>query len=205
MKLSKTETKNLVEIILVWTFLNLTFNMFGLMISKLLNPAEFTYLENIANEFVKPLLIQSLLFGICLTVAFIYLKNKKFSFYLFVLVQFVVFHIIFLLSLKIHHGLHFVSTFNNLGLQYLGLNGQYLIDVLYLYFPINGTYENNMFMPANILTFYLHWILLNLVYYAALTWISIKTVKYFFENKTEIHENKIEIQEPKVDIQSEEL
>lgn len=196
MKLSKTEAKKLVEIILIWIFLNITFNMFGLWFSKLLKATEFTYLENIVSEFVKPIFIQSLIFGVCLSIAFRFLKNKKFSFYLFAIVQFVIFHIIFFLNLKIHHGLHFVSTFDNLGLQYLGLNGQYLVDVLYLYFPINGFFENNMFKPDNLLQFYSYWVLFILVYYIALTWISIKTGNYFFKSKTEIQsKDKTELSE----------
>lgn len=205
MKFSKPDINHLVQIILTWTFFNLTFNMFGLLITKLINEAEYTYLDSIANEFVKPLIIQSLLFGVCISAAFMFLKNKKLAHYLFVLVQFVVFHIIFILNLKIHHGLHFVSTFHNLGLQYLSINGQYLIDVLYLYFPINGNFENNMFMPDNVYTFYLHWIFLNLVYYFGLTGITIKTVKYLFDHNAEIQENKVDIQEIKAEIHSEDL
>ena len=197
MKISKSEIKYISQIILSWTFINLSFNLIGLWISKLLNEADYTYIESIGNEFVKPLVIQSVLFGICLSVAVIYLKNKKLYNYFYVFVQFVIFHSIFFLNLKIHHGIHFETTFNNLGLRYLSYSGQYLIDVLYLYFPINGNFDNGAFMPGNIGTFYLHWILLNLVYYFVITWISIQVAKFFFENNTEIHskpliENKTE-------------
>lgn len=197
MKISKSEIKYISQIILSWTFINLAFNLIGLWISKLLNEADYTYIESIGNEFVKPLVIQSVLFGICLSVAVIYLKNKKLHNYFYVFVQFVIFHSIFFLNLKIHHGIHFETTFNNLGLRYLSYSGQYLIDVLYLYFPINGNFDNGAFMPGNIGTFYLHWILLNLVYYVVITWISIQVAKFFFENNTEIHskpliENKTE-------------
>jgi len=197
MKISKSKIKYISQIILSWTFINLAFNLIGLWISKLLNEADYTYIESIGNEFVKPLVIQSVLFGICLSVAVIYLKNKKLYNYFYVFVQFVIFHGIFFLNLKIHHGIHFETTFNNLGLRYLSYSGQYLIDVLYLYFPINGNFDNGAFMPGNIGTFYLHWILLNLVYYFVITWISIQVAKFFFENNTEIHskpliENKTE-------------
>lgn len=197
MKISKSKIKHISQIILSWTFINLAFNLIGLWISKLLNEADYTYIESIGNEFVKPLVIQSVLFGICLSIAVIYLKNKKLYNYFYVFVQFVIFHGIFFLNLKIHHGIHFETTFNNLGLRYLSYSGQYLIDVLYLYFPINGNFDNGAFMPGNIGTFYLHWILLNLVYYVVITWISIQVAKFFFENNTEIHskpqiENKTE-------------
>ena len=140
MKVSKPEIKYLSQTILTWTFLNLTFNMIGLFITKRLNEAEFSYIESIKNEFVMPLIIQSLIFGFCLTAACMLLANKKFKEYLFVAFQFVVFHSIFFLNLKIHHGLHFESTFNNIGMRYLSNSGQYLVDILYLYFPINGVF-----------------------------------------------------------------
>jgi hypothetical protein len=105
--------------------------------------------------------------------------------------------------LKINNGFHFVTTFNNLGLKYLSLCGQYLIDILYLYFPINGNFENNLFMPANLGTFYIHWILLNLVYYFALTCITIITVKYLFVKKIKIKKYNTKIKE-KTDFQTEE-
>jgi len=185
MKILKTESKYLIQTFITWTFLNLSLNMVGLFITKLLNEAEFTYFESITNEFVKPLIIQSLLFGLCFTLAIVLLKKNKFVPYIFVAFQFIVFHIIFILNLKIHHGLHFESTFHNVGLSYLSYSGQYLIDILYIYFPINGNFENGLFMPDNLGTFYIHWILLNVAYYAALTWVSLKTATFFFENKNE--------------------
>ena len=200
MKLLKSEIKYLVQLILTWTFLNLALNMIGLFITKLLNDAEFSYMDSISNEFVKPLVIQSLLFSICLSVAFVLLRNMKYakySSYIFVVFQFVVFHIIFFLNLEIHHGLHFQSTFSNVGLSYLSYSGQYLIDILYLYFPINGNFDNGLFRPDNLGTFYIHWILLSLVYYIGLTWISMKAEKYIFDNEPELQKinNKEESQD----------
>jgi len=185
MRISKPDIIYSGKIILCWTFINVAFNLIGLWISKLLNEADYTYFESISNEFVKPLVIQSVLFGACLAIAVAFLKNRKFYNYFFVAVQFVLFHIIFFLNLKIHHGIHFETTFSNIGLRYLSYSGQYLIDILYLYFPINGNFDNGAFMPSNIGTFYVHWILLNLIYYIGLTWISIKIAKFFFENNSE--------------------
>lgn len=186
MKISKSELSYLGQVILTWTFINITFNMFGLLITKLLNEAEYTYLDSITNQFVKPMAIQSFVFGICLTLAYLFLKNKKTAHYVFVFVQIIVFHLILVLNLKIHHGLHFETTFSNIGLQYLSNSGQYLVDVLYLYFPIDGNFENGAFKPTQLGNFYLHWILLNILYYLALTWVAIKSVKLLFENKPTI-------------------
>jgi len=186
MKISTSEIKSIVRTIVSWTFLNLALNMIGLFITKLLNAAEYGYFESITNEFVKPLIVQSLLFGICLTVGFAFLKNKKYAPYAFAAFQFIIFHVIFFLNLKIHHGLHFESTFTNFGLSYLSYCGQYLVDILYLYFPISGIFENGLFKPDNLGTFYIHWILLNIVYYFAITWVSLKVTTFFFKNKTDI-------------------
>ena len=159
--------------------------MIGLFITILLNEAEFSYFDSITTEFVVPMLIQSLLFGIFSTAGMIWLKDRKYKLYTFAAFQVVIFHLIFLLNLKIHHGIHFDTTFHNIGLRYLSNTGQYMIDILYLYFPINGNFDNGLFQPNNLGTFYIHWILLNLVYYFAVTWISIRIAKYFFEDKQE--------------------
>lgn len=185
MKVSKPEFKYLGQSILTWTFLNLSLNMIGLFITKLLNEAEFSYIENIKNEFVMPMVIQSLLFGVCITAATIWLKEKKYKDYIFVAFQIIVFHIIFFLNLRIHHGMHFETTFNNIGLRYLSYSGQYFIDILYLYFPINGNFEFGLFQPDNLATFYIHWIFLNIAYYIGLTWLSIKVAGFFFDNEKE--------------------
>jgi hypothetical protein len=185
MKITKSELIYIGQVILTWTFVNIAVNMLGLWFSKLLNAVEFTYLESITNEFVKPILIQSFLFGFCLLLGYQFLKDKKKAIYVFTILQIIVFHIILFLSIKIHHGLHFVSTFNNFGLQYLSNCGQYLVDVLYVYFPIDGTFDNGKFLPVNFYSFYLHWIFLNLVYYFGLTWSSVKLLKLFTEKSVE--------------------
>ena len=193
MKVSKPEIKYLSQTILTWTFINLLLNMIGLFITKQLNEADFSKIDSIKNEFVIPLVIQSLIFGICLTAACMLLANKRFKEYLFVAFQFVVFHFIFFLNLKIHNGVHFESTFNNIGIMYLSNCGQYLVDILYLYFPINGIFENGLFRPDNLGTFYIHWILLNILYYIGLTWMSLKVAKFFFENRKEVLPTKEEV------------
>ena len=185
-KLTKSDGISLIQFILSWTFINLFFNMVGLWISKQLDEEEYSYFKSISNEFVKPIFLQSILFGIFLVAGYLFLKHKKYSIYIYALFQFLVVHIIFLLNLKIHHGLHFVSTFKDAGLLYLTYSGQYLIDILYLYFPINGNFDKGMFMPDNLGTFYLHWIILNILYYFAISWLTVKFVKVFINNKPEI-------------------
>lgn len=182
MKILNLEIKFLIKTILIWTILNFTANLLGSWVTKLLNEAEFVNTQNVFNEFIAPILIQSFLFGICISLTFIYVTKKNLAHYAFVAFQFVVFHLIFILNLKIHNGIHFVSTFSNIGVKYLSYCGSYLVDILYLYFPINGNFENGMFMPDNLGAFYLQWILLTIAYYFGLTWVSIKIGKMFFKN-----------------------
>lgn len=186
MKISKLDIKYLVQMIFTWTFLNLALNMIGLFITKLLNRSEYSYMNSIKNEFVIPLVFQTVLFTICFAVAVLWIRNKKFVPYIFVAFQLVVFHIIFFLNMKINPVIHFETTYSNLGLRYLSNSGQYLIDILYLYFPIDGYFENGLFVPQNIGKFYVHWILLTLVYYFALTWISVKVSNFFFNSNPKI-------------------
>ena len=180
MKISKSEIKYLIQIILIWIYINFAANLFGLWLTKLLNVADYVYPENILNEFVAPILFQGILFGICITIAFMFMKKKGLAYYVFVAFQFLIFHIILILNLAIHNGLHFISSFDDIGLKYLSYCGQYLIDILYLYFPIGGNFENGKFLTDDVGNFYLHWILLVLVYYFVITWLSVKTVKFLF-------------------------
>ena len=180
MKIAKSEVRYIIQLVISWTVINLMLNLFGLWLTKRLNAAEFTNLDSLPNEFLKPLIIQSFLFAIFITLGYLFLKSRKLAVYSFVALQFVVFHIIFFLNVKIHNGMHFESTVHNPGLKYLSYCGQYLVDILYLYFPINGDFDNGVFMPDRIGTFYIHWILLSIVYYAGLTWVATKIIKTFF-------------------------
>ena len=179
MKISKFEVKPFIQVIITWTFLNFAANLIGLLISKFLNEPNYEYPENVFNEFTGPILVQSLLFGVFFTVGYLLLKKKNLAQYAFGTFQLVVFHLIFIFSLKINQGVHFVSSFNNIGLKYLSYFGQYLIDTLYLYFPVNGYFQNGVFAPENLGTFYIHWIFLTIAYYFAISWLSVIITKYF--------------------------
>lgn len=184
MKILKSEIKYLITTILTWAFINFIANILGMWLTKLLNKTAFSYPENVLNEFIAPILIQSLLFGICTSVAYIFLKKKNLAFYIYVVFQFVAFHIIFAINSGFHNGIFFQSTFDDPGIIYLSYCGSYLIDILYLYFPINGFFENGVFMPTNVGTFYVHWFLLPLIYFLVITWISVSILKLVFKDNT---------------------
>ncbi len=192
LNISKEEIRYLVKTTLTFMFINYAVNLIGLWIAKMLNEAVYEYPESLLNEFILPILLQSLMFGISFTIAFYFLKKKKLAQYAFAAFQFLIFHIIFLFNLKISHGLHFVSSFSNIGLKYLTYCGQYLTDILYLYFPVNGNFENGVFAPDKIGTFYIHWILLNIIYYAAIGVLAVITTKHFFGSTSQLPKKEIQ-------------
>jgi len=180
------DVKNITKFILVWSILNAILNLFGLWLSKLINEAEYSFLNNIMTEFVKPLLIQSLIFIICYALAYQFLKNKNLAKYSFLIIQTLIFHIIFFLNIEYDNGFFFSSTFRNPGLVYLGVNGQYLIDILYQFIPIVGNFEYGQFIPFNNGMFYLQWVFLVLLYFFGLTWITTPVERFFFENNDKV-------------------
>lgn len=183
MKITKTDISYLVQNIFVWLFINFSFNLLGLWISKLLDKAGFNYLQSITNEFVKPLLIQSAVFIIIFILAYVFLKNRKITLYIFTLFQVLAFHIIFVINLSTNHMIHFETTLDDWGLEYLSNMGQYFVDILYIYLPLEGIFKNGLFIPRNTGVFYLEWIFLVLVYFGAITWLSSQAVGFFFTSK----------------------
>ena len=179
-RIQKPDWKFVLQAIICFVFLNVTINMIGLWITKLLKPEEFSYLDSIFFDFVKPLLVQTGTFAVLLTVGLVFFRKRTWAEYLFAIFQFVNMHIVFFLHLHNKNGLKFYTSIKNPGLIYLGNCGNYLVDILYLYFPINGVYDNGVFMPNNWEAFYIHWILLAALYFAALTWLTFKAVIIFF-------------------------
>ena len=163
-KTKKLEIRYVAQLTLIWTIINVMLNLLGLGLTKLFNPIPQILIESAFHEFIKPLFIQTLIFGVFTALSYSFLKNKKVALYGFLAFQLLVFHLIFVLSLKFSPIPFFVSSFSNPGLRYLSYNGQYLVDVLYRFIPINGNYENGLFLPLNTGKFYFHWIFLNLVY-----------------------------------------
>jgi len=176
MKISKSEIKYLGFLIFTFAIINILTNLLGLWIPKLLKANDLAHLDSIFKEFIRPIGIQTLLFVIVTSVSFLFLKNKKLALYAFTAFQTIVFHIIFFANVKFSHGMHFITSIKGSGIKYLTYSGQFLTDLLYLRFPMNGTFDDVVFLPFNIGTFYIHWILLNIVYYFAITWLSIKLV-----------------------------
>ena len=176
--ISKPDFKYIGQLVVTWTFLNVTFNLFGLWINKLISKSNFEYLADLFTEFVKPLLVQSFILTICLIIGFAIINNKKWAGYSFVVFQFIIFNLIFLLNLKFKNGIHFETTWDNWGLIYYSLNGQYLIDLIYLFSPLKGIFEANIFIPASSSVFYFNWVVITTVYFLLVTLLTFPVLKF---------------------------
>lgn len=179
MNITKNDINYLGKNVITWTFLNFTFNLIGLWITKLVDKEGFNYLANISNEFVEPLLVQTLVFTIVTTIAYVFLNNRKITLYIFTFFQVLVFHFIFFVNLKSTHMIHFETTLDDSGLKYLSNMGQYLVDILYVYVPLEGLFNNNVFIPKNTGLFYLQWIFLVLFYFAFISYLTPKVLNFF--------------------------
>lgn len=188
MQLNKSTAYHIGYQLLFFMLLNSSLNLFGLWFSKLILKENFIFLESVRNEFIIPILIQSLLFGICYGIAFVYLKNKKLSWLAFGLFQFVALHIAFLSGLKFTGGIHFETSITHAGLRYLSYQGQYLIDFIFINKPLNGNFENG-FKPDSTLLFYIIWVFSISIYYVGISWLSEK-LAIFFNPQKSITENK---------------
>ena len=167
------------KIILTWTFLNFSFNLLSLWIRKLIDVESFNFIENISNEFIRPLLIQTLVFAIIFSIAYVFLNTRKITIYVFVFFQVLVFHLIFFFNLKTTNMIHFETLLDDSGLKYLSNMGQYLVDILFIYLPLEGIFKNNVFIPKNTDLFYLQWIFLVLLYFAFLSYLTPKVINFF--------------------------
>jgi len=183
MQLNKSIVYHIGYRFLFFMFINFSLNLFGLWFSKLVLKENFIFPESIRNEFVIPILIQSLLFGVFFGIAYIYLKNKKLSWLTFGLFQFLALHIAFLSGLKFTGGIHFETSIAHAGLRYLGYNGQYLIDFIFTNKPLNGNFENGLFKPESTLLFYIIWVFSISIYFVGISWINEQLASFLSAKK----------------------
>jgi hypothetical protein len=192
MDIHKANINQILNRTFFFTLLNFSLNLFGLWFNKLMTKENFIFPESIKNEFIIPILLQSLFFALCFGAAYLFLKNKKLSWLAFVAFQLLAFHVAFFSGIKFGGGMHFETTINHLGLRYLSYNGQYLIDFVFTKMPLNGFFENGIFKPDSSLLFYFQWVFSVLAYYLGVSWLNEKIVS-FFTTKKEV--SKVEVLE----------
>jgi len=193
MQIGKSNIYYIINRFLFWLMLNFSLNLFGLWFSKLLLKEEFVFPESIKNEFVLPILIQSLVFGICFGIAYLFLKNRKISWIAFGAFQAVVLHIAFFTGLKFTGGLHFETTISQWGLRLLSYNGQYLLDFIFINKPLTGVFDNGIFKPDSTAFFYLQWVFSVIIYFTGISWLNEKIADFFSSIKTQAENSEVTI------------
>ena len=66
----------------------------------------------------------------------------------------------------------FSASWPSFDLTYLESNGQELVDIISVYDPMTGIFSDGIFSPENTLRFYTGWILLPLLYYLGISWLT---------------------------------
>jgi hypothetical protein len=183
MKITKREIAYLLVLVLSWIALNIGLNLLGLRITRVLKPLEWVFFSSPQKEFFVPLIIQSLCFLLFTVPGYLFVKNKKMAVYTYALFQVVALNLLFLVNLKFHSGIHFMAQFHNPGLKYMALSGQYMVDILYLFKPINGNYDSGLFAPDKTGAFYFHWVFLVSLYYAVTSWLVVTLTGFLFRSK----------------------
>lgn len=169
---TKPDTGFALQFLITWIYINAALNILGLWAIKFISGSDYQALQNVFVEFVKPMLIQAVIFAVCLFAGLSLLKNRTLALMLFVILQFVAFNLIFLFNLTTSGGIHFETTWSSLGLQYLSFNGQYMVDIIQTLYPLSGEFEGEIFKPSETLRFYFYWVILTNIYYLLLTYVS---------------------------------
>jgi hypothetical protein len=182
MKITKKEIFYLLVIVLAWMALNVGLNLLGLRITRVLKPLEWVFFTSPQKEFFVPLIVQSICFVLFTVPGYLFIRNKKIAVYTYAAFQLMILNLLFLVNLKFHGGIHFIASFHNPGLKYMALSGQYLVDILYLFKPINGNYSE-LFAPDKAGSFYFHWVFLVSLYYAVTNWLVVTLTDLFFREK----------------------
>jgi hypothetical protein len=165
-------------------YLDFALNLIGLYINKFISKDQFAFIESISNEFIKPIIIQTAIFALFLLIGYVFVGRKKLANYFFVLFQTIAFHAIFFINLGTLKGaMRFICKLKDPGLGYLSNNGQYLTDLISFVKPVDASFTNGLFMPESTLWFYVEWILLVLIYFALLTWLTVVVSGFFFKKQ----------------------
>ncbi len=173
----KQTVKYVIKFISIWVFLNFILNETALFMASLLNHNFYSIITDSLRD-LEYLAIQALLFGLIFTIASKHFTNKIVSSYLFVIFQSLIFHVVFLLNIETHDNtVIFSTTWDNIGLKYLDYNGTETTYLIGHFLPLYGNFEDGIFIPENIYIFYFLWIFTPLVYFALLTWLTMKVIR----------------------------
>ncbi len=160
--------------ILFWALIDLALNLLGLGLSRLLTPEDQYFPADVPFH-LSQAGIQVLAFSGSFVLCYFLTKRWRFSIYFFTVIQIIIFHVIFFKNLTIEAGeLQFVADFPSWELTYLQITAQDLVDVVSVFSPMTGIFDDGFFIPNSLFRFYSVEIFLTLLYYFLLSWVTIK-------------------------------
>lgn len=163
--------KSVVKIVLIWSILNLLLNLIGLVIIQLLREDGYQSLTDLL-WYLKNIGFQILIFSLTLFVTYFFIKSLKLYLYFFPLLQLLIFHAIFFIGLEQDETrFYFIASWDSIGMSCLFSNQQGLIDILSIFYPMEGTFDDAVLVP-DLPRFYVVWILLPSIYFFLLTWLT---------------------------------
>lgn len=153
--------------ILIWGSINLFLNLAGLIIKNWLSDDfEFRFDPYWHGKYIA---YQTLTFSFVFISVYFISKQRKIATYSFVVIQLIAFHIIFFNNLVTYENVtRFTTSWPSFELTYLESNGQEIVDIISVYDPMTGTFDDGIFSPEKTFRFYLTWILLPLLYFLAI-------------------------------------
>ncbi len=178
MTVKREDIKYVIRTIVLWTAINLILNLIGLGTVELLSE----YSDNVDLNLLwhlKFIAFQTLIFSATLTTVYVLTRKKKISLYSFTVLQLILFHLIFFMNLVDYGDGKYYFSVTDLSWEYsyLFANGQNLLDIIGIFDPLTGTFEDGMFIPDNLFRFYSVWILLTILYFSFISWWTDKLLK----------------------------
>jgi len=158
-------------IVLIWTSINILLNFAGLIIKNWLSDEYEFHFDLFWHG--KYLAYQTLTFSLVFMLVYFISRRRKLAIYSFVVLQLIAFHIIFFTNLETNENItRFTTSWPSFELTYLESNGQEIVDIISIYDPMTGTFDDGIFSPEKTFRFYLAWILLPLLYFLTLCWLT---------------------------------
>jgi hypothetical protein len=113
--------------------------------------------------------------------------DKKYFLFFYPITLTIIYNLIFIFNLGIDEGqILFLADDSGFSIKYLLINGQTIPDILNSFMPLEGIFDGGIFCPNDTAYFYILWILLPILYYFGLSWITNKIINM---NKSNLKKN----------------
>ncbi|MDD4582541.1 MAG: hypothetical protein PHH25_09270 [Bacteroidales bacterium] len=174
----KPRFDTILHIAFVWIWIHFVISLIGFIALFSFDSFFRVYFLDSLLPFTKALLFQTGYFALFIFI-FKLLKFKKINFlYAFSILQCVILHSIFFTHLeRWDEKIVFAANDPSLLMSYLTHNYPYFFDIMYLFGGFEVFFDGGFFVPSNTLYYYVTSIVLPVLYYFLITFVSIKVSK----------------------------